>query len=153
MIQFSLPHEIEDGVKQLSINLPGVPSRAAQLVSAAPASDSLLPGATFFYVAPAQSLRVGMRVAARINSGGELREGVVIPAMAVVWHAGKAWVYTKGADEDDLFVRREISTAEESGEGYFNATDWDEDEEVVISGAQLLLSEELKFQIRNENED
>ena len=28
-----------------------------------------------------------------------------------------------------------------------------DDDEVVVSGAQLLLSEELKYQIRNENED
>jgi hypothetical protein len=39
------------------------------------------------------------------------------------------------------------------GDGFFNVVDWDDDIEVVVSGAQLLLSEELKFQIRNENED
>ena len=152
LLQFSLPHGVSD-TAQLSIFLPSARHISTRRVSAAPGSDSLLPGATFFYLAPAQDLRVGMRVVARMKKGNGSREGFLVPSAAVVWHAGKAWVYTKAEDEDDLFVRREISTAEEDGDAYFNVVDWGDDQEVVVSGAQLLLSEEFKFQIRNENED
>ena len=69
----------------------------------------------------------------------------------MVWHGGKAWAYVK--DEDDLFVRKEVSTAQELASGWFDATHFQPGDEVVVSGAQLLLSEEQKFQIRNENED
>ena len=95
--------------------------------------------------------RAGMRVVARMTMPGPLRSGVIVPAAAVVWHAGKAWAYVK--DEGDSFARFEVSTVEELDGGWFNSTGFDEDDEVVVSGAQLLLSEELKYQIRNENED
>ena len=93
-------------------------------------------------------------------------DGVIVPNTAVVWHAGKSWVYRKR--DAETFGRYEISTASELGDGWFQATapETGSDEaalpqsaslvpgdEVVISGAQLLLSEELKYQIRNENED
>jgi hypothetical protein len=98
-------------------------------------------------------MRVGMRVAGRLKLGGKVREGVVVPSAAIVWHAGKAWAYVKDDDEDDVFTRKEVSTALEMPGGWFDTGHFEEGDEVVVSGAQLLLSEELKFQIRNENED
>jgi hypothetical protein len=53
----------------------------------------------------------------------------------------------------DKFVRKLVPTAQEMGNGWFTAEGFEPDDKVVVSGAQLLLSEELKFQIRNENED
>jgi hypothetical protein len=92
-----------------------------------------------------------MRVVARISMAGAPIGGVLVPSAAVVWHAGKAWAYVKNAD--DSFARFEVSTADELDGGWFNASGFDAGDEVVVSGAQLLLSEELKYQIRNENED
>jgi hypothetical protein len=92
-----------------------------------------------------------MRVVGQVKSGAKPREGVIIPASAVVWHGGKAWAYVKeGADK---FERKLVPTSQEMGNGWFAAEGFESDDEVVVSGAQLLLSEELKFQIRNENED
>ena len=82
---------------------------------------------------------------------GKTREGVLVPDAAVVWHGGKAWAYVKQGN--DRFVRREVSTAQDLPGGWFNAEGFAAGEPVVVSGAQLLLSEELKYQIRNENED
>jgi hypothetical protein len=70
---------------------------------------------------------------------------------AVVWHGGRAWAYVK--EGESTFVRKPVSTAQEVPGAWFNAEGFEEGEQVVVSGAQLLLSEELKFQIRNENED
>jgi hypothetical protein len=69
----------------------------------------------------------------------------------VVWHGGGAWAYVK--EDNDTFVRRPVDTSHEAPGGWFNAAGFKEGEEVVVRGPQLLLSEELKFQIRNENED
>jgi hypothetical protein len=54
------------------------------------------------------------------------------------------------------FIRKPISTDTEVDSG--NSSGWfnqgiDKNSEVVISGAQLLLSEEFKYLIKNENED
>jgi hypothetical protein len=128
-------------------------ARPARYVAAAPQSDATLPGATYFYAANAQGLRVGMRVTGQLMLGGRARKGVVVPSAAVVWHAGKAWAYVRDDDEPDVFLRKEVSTALEVKGGWFNTELFESDDEVVVSGAQLLLSEEFKYQIRNENED
>jgi hypothetical protein len=90
-------------------------------------------------------------VAGQLKLGGKARAGVAVPEAAVVWHGGRAWAYVREAPT--TFVRKPVSTSEEIGNAWFNAEGFQPRDEVVVSGAQLLLSEELKFQIRNENED
>jgi hypothetical protein len=136
---------------QLDIVSPAnAETRRATLVSPAPRIDPGAPGATYFYRVAAKGLRIGERVSGRLPLGEKEIEGVIIPPGAVVWHGGKAWVYVQEAA--DRFERREISTAEPVGDGWFD-TKIDFDDRVVVRGAQLLLSEELRNQITNENED
>jgi hypothetical protein len=126
--------------------------RPARYVSEAPAVEAALPGQTFFYLADGAGLRAGARVVARAGTGGGKRSGVLIPREAVVWHAGKSWVYLRR--DPETFARHAVDATRELGGGWFNPSgDLEPGNEVVVSGAQLLLSEELKFQIRNENED
>ncbi|HWT28047.1 MAG TPA: hypothetical protein VN084_00940, partial [Methylophilaceae bacterium] len=75
----------------------------------------------------------------------------VIPNDAVVWYGGKAWVYRQESPE--RFVRQPIETDHETGNGWFNTGLIKPGDALVTSGAQLLLSEEFKYQIKNENED
>ena len=124
---------------------------AASFVADSPQIDPAFPGETYFYLVNGGGFRTGMRVAARIGLGDAPVSGVIVPSTAVVWHAGKAWAYVK--DDGQNFARHEVSTTDEMESGWFNATGFDSDNEVVVNGAQLLLSEELKYQIRNENED
>ena len=155
LAQITFPHDLHAQAGKVALLLAPVSvpdqARPARFISAAPQTDATLPGVTYFYVVGAQGLRVGMRVAGQLKLNGKVRDGVMIPATAVVWHGGKAWAYVKS--EDDLFVRKEVSTAEESANGWFDAGHFQSGDEIVVSGAQLLLSEEQKFQIRNENED
>jgi hypothetical protein len=132
----------------------------AQLISDAPQSDSTIQGKTYFYQAPATNLRVGMRVTANLDTPSKAVTGVIVPHVAVVWYANQAWVYQKITAEkqgEDKFIRRLISTEIEienmQPNGWFNATGFKASDELVVRGAQLLLSEELKYQIKNENED
>ncbi|HSD61902.1 MAG TPA: hypothetical protein VLC55_13705 [Burkholderiales bacterium] len=124
--------------------------RRAQPVSPATRADPGLPGATWFYRAPAKGLRVGERIAGRLPTGAVAEEGVLVPARAVVWHAGKAWVYVQEAA--DRFERRAVRATAPAGDGWFE-TGLEAGERVVVSGAQLLLSEEFRGSITNENED
>ncbi len=126
-------------------------ARPARFVADSPQIDPAFPGETYFYLAEGGGFRAGMRVVARIGLGGAAVSGVTVPSSAVVWHAGKAWAYVK--DEEGRFARYEVSTVAEVEGGWFNASGFASGDEVVVSGAQLLLSEELKYQIRNENED
>ena len=123
----------------------------AQYVSPALQADSEVAGRTFWYRAPGVGLRVGMRVAATLEDASSARSGVSIPFSAQVWHGGKAWVYLKRGAE--AFERREVSGVESTGDGWFNSAPFKAGDSVVVSGAQLLLSEEFRYQIKDENDD
>lgn len=122
--------------------------RPARLVSPSPQTDPALSGRTYFYRAKADDLRHGMRVVGKLP--GVARAGVIVPASAVVWHAGKPWVYVR---RDGDFERQSVELGQETSGGWFSAASLKPGEQVVVRGAQLLLSEEFKAQIRNENED
>ena len=129
----------------------------AVYVSPASSSDASGVGKTFYYSAPAEQLRIGMRVNVEIgHSGSAAANGVIIPNNAVVWYAGAPWAYFKKSSDpkksNDQFVRKPISADTEVGSGWFNAN-ISADSVIVVSGAQLLLSEEFKYLIKNENED
>jgi hypothetical protein len=122
----------------------------ATYVSPATLSDATVAGKTYYYSAPAELLRIGMRVQVASNASTGAASGAVIPNIAVVWHGGKPWAYFK--QSNGQFVRKPIVTDAEMDGGWFNAN-VDANAEVVVSGAQLLLSEEFKYLIKNENED
>ncbi|HUU71981.1 MAG TPA: hypothetical protein VMW70_05095 [Burkholderiales bacterium] len=175
LVQLVFPYDLPISAAVPRLMLAPVTAREnavqAQFVSAAPRVSAALPGNTYFYLVSGTALRVGAHVVARVAMDEAVVDGVVVPNEAVVWHAGKSWVYRK--HDAETFGRYEISTANELGEGWFQAVPADAGpdgaiaveagspnsnflspgDEVVTSGAQLLLSEELKFQIRNENED
>ena len=138
----------------------------ATYLSPATQGDATGYGKTFYYSAPAEQLRIGMRVIAEVDVSSSLvksdskpKNGVVIPNQAIVWFGGKPWAYFKqgkNKNGDDQFARKPVTTDTEVGggndSGWFNQGLVD-DSIVVTSGAQLLLSEEFKNQIKNENDD
>ncbi len=92
-----------------------------------------------------------MQVNAVGSANGKLSDGVIIPHTAIIWYAGKSWVYKKTAD--DKFSRIPVTTDAEVENGWFHQGKLKAGDQVVTSGAQLLLSEEFKSQITNENDD
>lgn len=155
LVQLVFPHQLPRSAAQPKLMLTPVTARAeaveGRFVSAAPRVSAALPGNTYFYMVEGADLRVGARVLARVATDGASFDGVIVPNDAVVWHAGNSWVYVK--HDAETFGRYQISTDSQLGDGWFQQTMMEVGDEVVVRGAQLLLSEELKFQIRNENED
>lgn len=155
LVQVSLPITANNPSAGDTIQLVSLNERAisvkAHYISPASGADISGIGKTYYYSAPAESLRVGMRVhVVQANSTQARNEGVVIPNSAVVWHAGKPWVYVQ--QNNHQFVRQPISTEIEIEEGWFNQH-IAAGSQIVTNGAQLLLSEEFKYLIKNENED
>lgn len=107
-------------------------------------------GKTYFYSAPADYLRVGMRVNVVPAQASSSMKGVIVPNQAIAWHGGMAWIYVK--TKADTFLRKPVASDIELDNGWFDNS-LTPGTEVVIRGAQLLLSEEFKFQIKNENDD
>lgn len=154
LIQVSLPYSTPDPHAGDAVEITPLNSThtiKADYISAATEADSNGAGKTFYYSAPANHLRIGMRVAVEASAAKSTKSnGVVIPSNAVVWYAGTPWAYFKQGE--DQFIRKPISANTEVDAGWFNKG-FDTDSEVVISGAQLLLSEEFKYLIKNENDD
>lgn len=141
----------------LRIELPGGAKAAvATPVGPAPRAEVLQGGSGILYRLAGAGLRPGMRLAGNLSRGGPAREGALIPASAVVWHAGKPWIYVREADDElpdaSEFRRRDASSGEAVGDNWFVAG-LPDDAAVVVRGAQVLLSEELKTYIKNENDD
>jgi hypothetical protein len=94
-----------------------------------------------------------MNVRAYLANGSPV-DGVIVPPSAVVWWAGRAWVYRRAGD--DAFSRREIPTdmpAEKEAGFVVPASLFKPDEPLVTTAAQLLLSEEFRSQIQVGGDD
>jgi hypothetical protein len=125
-------------------------AREAYPVSAAAQTDPISQGETYFFRTDARKLRVGMRMDAWIPRPGQPRAGVEVPGAAVIWYANKLWVYAKA--EEGLFVRRPLHGYEETRDGWFVFNGIAAGEVVVVSGAQMLFSEEFRSGIPSEDE-
>jgi len=127
-------------------------ARKAYLISPAPRTEPSLQGETYFFHARADRLRVGMRLRAWIPISGEVIEGVYAPADAVIWQAGKPWVYFHNGD--DFFYRRALDSPSRLSDDWFiPSPQVREGELIVTTGAQMLLSEEYRWQIPDEDDD
>ncbi|WP_036302754.1 efflux RND transporter periplasmic adaptor subunit [Methylotenera sp. L2L1] len=155
LIQTTLPFDAAEPKSNSSIMIAptAAPSHTmrADYISPAPITNTTIQGKTYFYHAVTSELRAGMQINATTATSSKKSNGVIVPNNAIIWYAGKPWVYQKtGADQ---FSRKPIHTDIEVEDGWFYQGHLKANDEVVISGAQLLLSEEFKSQIMNENDD
>lgn len=151
-VSFPLNFKAPEGNSSLLISpiQDEVPPIRADYVSQSIQTDISNIGKTYFYSAPADYLRVGMRVNVVPANASSSMKGVIVPNQAIAWHGGMAWIYVK--TKRDTFLRKPVASDIELDNGWFD-TSLAPGTEVVTRGAQLLLSEEFKFQIKNENDD
>jgi multidrug efflux system membrane fusion protein len=116
----------------------------ATYVAPAPQADPAVAGAGAVYRTAASAATAnGARLLAYVPRGDQARAaGVVVPAEAMVWYGGQPWAFVQTAPE--RFARVPVSTAAPMTGGYFVQQGIRPGAPVVVSGAQLLLSEELK---------
>ena len=121
-----------------------------RFVSAATKTDPRIQGLSFFFTAPADSgLLPGMSVVALLPSGQTV-EGAVVPASAIVWQQGRAWAYFRAGPQ--TFARRAMATNLPAPRGGYVVTGIPDNAEVVVEGAQTLLSEEFRTQMPTEQD-
>ncbi len=149
LLQITLPpgSRLSSAPRNARIQSPEGKIASASLISPSPSTDPRIQGMSFFYLAQARTtdLLPGMNVLAYLPNGSQT-QGVIVPASAVVWWQGKAWIYRQ--KDSDHFVRREIPTETPVGDGWFVGQGLSPNDRLVASGAQLLLSEELRSQIQ-----
>lgn len=155
LLQITLPANthLPDGLQTIAVDAHGRREQAitATLISAAPQVDPITQGERYFFKSEGQKLAYGAHIQAWIPLGTEKNSGVIIPETAVVWHLGQAFVFIKA--EDGTFKRRLLPALNQSETGYFVSSGFTPAEEIVTTGAQTLLSQELKDLIPNEDND
>jgi HlyD family secretion protein len=135
----------------VAIGQEAPPLRGVRVASAAAADPQLLGETFLFRVEPGGArLRPGMALTAYLVLPGEARKGVLLPRSSLVRREGALWAYVQAGP--DRFVRRAVRSARPSGEGHFVTDGFAAGESVVVAGAQLLLSEELRVKIKVEEE-
>ena len=147
LLQVTLPIEAAGVVPPKTIRVQAADNvfASATLVARSPRMDPRVQGISFFYVASGQVLVPGMNVQAFLPTAREAA-GVVVPQSAVVWWQGKSWVYVQRSPEH--FARVEVAADQQVKNGFFVRGGPRPDDQVVTTGAQLLLSEEFRSQIQ-----
>jgi hypothetical protein len=94
---------------------------------------------------PPFPLRPGMALTAWLELPGGSRPGFTIPRSAILRHDGRTWVIEQ--EEEEKFVRKPVTLDSPVESGWFveeKAGGIKQGDLVVVTGAQALLSEELK---------
>jgi hypothetical protein len=115
----------------------------ADFLGPAVSADAQTLGRGFLFLVKGNSLAANAPLLAWLSLPGEMANGVIVPRDAIVRHDGEAFIYVQtGAD---AFARSKIQLEHPLDKGWFT-DELKRGMKVVVSGAQQLLSEELKSQ-------
>ncbi len=114
----------------------------ATVISGVPQTDPRFQGQGFFATAPGDTtLLPGMTVPVSVPDGNTAH-GVIVPTSAIVRWQGQPFAYTMPADGQ--FMRQAVVTDLLTPGGWLVSSGMAVGTPVVVSGAELLLSEEMK---------
>lgn len=114
-------------------------------VSPAARTDPRIQGESLLFAAPGTAgLLPGMNVLVSLP-GARSARGALVPRSAIVWTQGAAWAYVRSGTS--RFVRTGVATDAATSAGYV-VSNLPGDTEVVVQGAQMLLSEERRAEAR-----
>ncbi len=111
-------------------------------------TDPQIQGNGFIFIATNTSawLSPGLAFTGFLSAPGEPVQGVIVPGNAVVRSDERAWIYTQTGGTN--FTRREIRANYPVAGGWFVTNGVSPNDRVVVTGAQTLLSEERKTEIK-----
>ncbi|MBK8006395.1 MAG: HlyD family efflux transporter periplasmic adaptor subunit [Gemmatimonadetes bacterium] len=119
--------------------------RAGSLVGPAPEADPLTGAAAWLYRVGGGGLRPGVALTVHVPSTAAPEQGVLVPDAAVVQWDALAWAYVER--EPGTFVRVRVPTTTAVSGGWVVSSGLSAGEQVVVTGAELLLSEEFRARI------
>ena len=120
----------------------------ARFLGRATTTDPQVQGQGFLFVATNAAARLapGLALTGFLQLPGAPVHGVVVPNAAIVRAADRAWVYVQTGDT--TFQRRELALERPVAGGWFVSQGLAPGDRLVVTGAQTLLSEERKTQIK-----
>lgn len=155
LLQITLPagHELTSDQKQIFIDEHGKRENAipASLISAIPLVDPVTQGRRYFFKSSLRPIAYGSHLTAWLSESGQKSTAVNLPRAAVVRHNGEAIVFIK--TKPDQFSRHILHHLTANQACCFSNSELQVGQEIVSTGAQTLLSQLLKTQIPEEDDD
>lgn len=154
LLLITVPSSLSDinSVRIIEISTDGgrMNTFSAKLLSASPINNYSA-GNNYFFITANNNLAVDTRLTAWIPEHENSSEGVLIPESAIIWHNAKPWIYVQLNNR--LFVRYPLGTHHLVNNHWFVDDPYLGGKRVVISGSAVLLSEELRSQIPDEDDE
>ena len=155
LIQITLPNNkhLPEAIKTIYVAPSGDRSKAqtAQFVSIATQSEIASQGESYYFRTAAKNILAGMNVMTWVPESTTHISGAQFPKSALIWYMNQAFVYQKTST--DVFIRRPLLHFTLLADGSYLSEALNPEDEIVIQGAQMLLSEEFKGQIPSEADD
>lgn len=126
-------------------------ARQADFISPAPRALANRRGDTYYYSTKREELRSGMRLYVWVPDPEQEISGYILPRNAIVWYNGRPWFYVR--EDDNHFVKKQVVEYIVTEQGWLVQDSDFAGLDVVIAGSQLLLSEEYRWQIPDEDDD
>ncbi len=154
IILVSLPanNTLSTTTSRIYIHQAGIRNQAvaAKLIGSSPKVRGLTQGESYFFLANDARLRIGMHVTAWIPQQTQLF-GVLIPDSALVRYFGQSFVYLE--TRPMTFARYPLTVPKIAGNNYFVQDTTLFGKKIVKTGAQVLLAEEFRNQIPEEDDN
>jgi hypothetical protein len=153
LVSLSAEQTLPEDVSVIRISRDGKrqDARKAYFISPAMSSEQLIQGETYYFRTATGELRSGMRVDVWMSKTTDALTGIFIPDEALVWYAGQAWTYIEL--EKGKYQRRSLKDNINTEGGIFVQQGIEKGELLVLTGSQMLLSEEFRWQIQDEDDD
>jgi hypothetical protein len=153
LVSLSAKQTLPENVSIIRISRDGQrqDARKAYFISPAMSSEQLIQGETYYFRTAMGKLRSGMRVDVWMSKTTDALTGIFIPDEALVWYAGQAWTYIEL--EKGKYQRRSLKGSINSEGGIFLQQGIEKGDLLVLTGSQMLLSEEFRWQIQDEDDD
>lgn len=155
LVQITLPagHELTVNQKQIFIDEHGKRENAipASLISAIPLVDNLTQGRRYFFKSTLRPIAYGSHLTVWLSESAQNNLAVDLPRSAVVRHNGEAVVFIR--TQPNQFSRVILHHLTPNQACCFNTSELLVGAEIVTTGAQTLLSQSLKTQIPEEDDD
>lgn len=154
VIQISIPPDAPGiaASERVVVRAPDGMTTRARLIGSAPRTDPKTQGRSFFYVASSQNgafppgMTLDVSLPTPVSAMVARGEGVFVPNSAVVWSGGATFVYVEV--QSGQFRRAAVSLKLPAPGGWIVTSGVAAGTRVVVTGAQELLSEEFRSQIK-----
>lgn len=145
LIRLDLPPGPTSKAATARVVLPGSEEESveAEILGPSPAADTATQSASLICLIKARAWVPGAAVIGWLPAEGNAEDTISVPRTALLRHEGVVFVYQR---HDDTFTRVPVVPVMALGEKWLVTGDLKAGDEVVITGAQQLLAEELKGQ-------